>query len=47
MGQLGIVSGIGLLYAALRHRSDEVRQAAHQALSDIQLQLGTPLPDPA
>lgn len=47
MGQLGMVGSTSLLYAALRHRSDDVRQAAHRALGEIQLQLGTPLPDPA
>ena len=47
IGQLGLTANVGLLYAALRHRSDEVRQAAHRALGEIQLQLGTPLPDPA
>jgi HEAT repeat protein len=46
LGQLGMVAHVGLVYTALRHRSPQVREAAHRALGDLQLQLGHPLPAP-
>lgn len=46
IGQLGLLTYTGLLYAALRHRSDDVRETAHRALADIQLRAGQPLPSP-
>jgi HEAT repeat protein len=46
MGQLGLAAYTGLLYTTLRHRDSEVREAAHRALCNIQLQMGYPLPSP-
>jgi HEAT repeat protein len=46
MGQLGIINDMGLLYTALRHHNGQVRSAAYQALSELQLKMGQPLPSP-
>jgi len=44
LGRLGHVLALKPLYAALRDRDASVRSAAYAALSDLQLQLGQPLP---
>ena len=36
----------GLLYASLRNREPQVREAAFRALGDIQLHIGQSLPSP-
>ena len=46
IGQLGLVEHTNILYRALRHQEETVRDAAHQALSNLQLQMGQPLPSP-
>lgn len=46
LGQLMMVDMMKPLYTALRDGRDEVRTAAHRALTDFQLQLGVPLPSP-
>jgi HEAT repeat protein len=46
LGQLGAVDYAEALYEALRDRSEEVRAAAHRALTDLQVQLGVTLPTP-
>ncbi len=46
LGQLGLASNTRPLYAALRDRQAEVREAAHRALADLQAQIGQPLPVP-
>jgi HEAT repeat protein len=47
LAQLGLATTIRPLYVALRDRQAEVRVAAHRALSDLQMQVGEPLPAPA
>jgi len=44
LGRLAHVQALKPLYAALRDRSPEVRNAAYEALADIQLHIGQPLP---
>lgn len=44
LGRLGHVPALKPLYAALRDRSPEVRDAAYLALADIEVRLGEPLP---
>jgi HEAT repeat protein len=44
MGQLGQVSTLKPLYNALRDKQDGVRVAAHQALAQLQMQMGHTLP---
>ena len=46
LGQLGKADTIRALYAALRDGREEVRTMAHQALADLQTQIGQPLPSP-
>lgn len=46
LGQLGVVGMTKPLYNALRDRQDEVRAAAHLALSTLQLHIGKALPIP-
>ncbi|MBL8131492.1 MAG: HEAT repeat domain-containing protein [Anaerolineae bacterium] len=46
MGQLMMVDMIKPLYGALRDARDEVRTAAHRALTEFQLQMGQSLPSP-
>jgi len=46
LAQLGMVDTVRPLYSALRDGREEVRAAAHQALSDLQVQIGQPLPSP-
>jgi HEAT repeat protein len=46
LGQLGRADTIRALYAALRDGREEVRATAHQALAQLQLQIGQPLPAP-
>ncbi|MBK8021351.1 MAG: HEAT repeat domain-containing protein [Chloroflexi bacterium] len=46
IGQLMMIDMIKPLYSALRDARDEVRSAAHHALTEFQLQLGQPLPAP-
>ncbi len=46
LGQLGMVDTMRALYSALRDGREEVRAAAHRALSDLQLQIGMELPAP-
>lgn len=46
LGQLGIASTTRSLYAALRDKKAEVREAAHRALADLELQIGRSLPTP-
>jgi HEAT repeat protein len=46
LGQLGVASTTRSLYAALRDRQEEVREAAHRALADLELQIGKSLPAP-
>ncbi len=46
MGQLGLVQHLSLLYLALRHRSEAVRDAAMRAIGDLQAQTGQNLPAP-
>jgi HEAT repeat protein len=44
LGQTGQVMATKALYNALRDRQEEVRTAAHRALSDLEQQIGKPLP---
>ncbi len=44
LGRLAHVQALKPLYAAMRDRSPEVRNAAYEALSDIQMHIGQPLP---
>jgi HEAT repeat protein len=44
LARLGHVPAITALYNALRDRTPEVRSAAYDALADLQMQLGEPLP---
>jgi HEAT repeat protein len=44
LGRLGHVAGIKPLYGALRDRSPNVRGAAYEALADLQIRLGEPMP---
>lgn len=46
LGQLGIIEMVKPLYKALRDGRAEVREAAHRALGDLQIQAGLPLPNP-
>jgi HEAT repeat protein len=46
IGQLGIAAHVSELYMALRHQDQAVRDAAYQALGELQLQIGQPLPSP-
>lgn len=46
IGQLGHITAIRPLYAALRDRHETVRVAAYQSLADLQMQLGEALPSP-
>ncbi len=46
MGQLGMVDTMRALYAALRDGREEVRATAHEALAQLQTQIGQPLPSP-
>jgi HEAT repeat protein len=46
IGQLGIIEMVKPLYKALRDGRAEVREAAHRALGDLQIQAGRPLPNP-
>ncbi len=46
LGQLGIASTTRALYGALHDKQAEVREAAHRALADLELQIGKPLPSP-
>jgi HEAT repeat protein len=47
LAQLGLATTVRPLYVALRDRQAEVRVAAHRALSELQMQIGKPLPAPA
>lgn len=47
IGQLGLANHIDILYAALRHQNEQIRETAFRALGDLQLQIGKPLPAPA
>lgn len=47
IGQLGMIQHLNLLYRALRHRSEAVRDTAMRAIGDLQAQTGQPLPAPA
>ncbi|MCC6803409.1 MAG: HEAT repeat domain-containing protein, partial [Anaerolineae bacterium] len=44
LGQLGRADTMRALYAALRDGREEVRATAHQALAQLQIQMGQPLP---
>jgi HEAT repeat protein len=44
LGRLGHVAAIKPLYGALRDRSPDVRGAAYEALADLQIRLGEPMP---
>jgi HEAT repeat protein len=44
LARLGHVAAIKPLYGALRDRSPDVRGAAYEALADLQIRLGDPLP---
>jgi HEAT repeat protein len=44
LGHLGVAATTKPLYNALRDRQPDVREAAHRALSTLQLQIGQPLP---
>lgn len=46
MGQLGMTGRVGDLYQALLYRDQPVRDAAHRALAEIQVQMGESLPAP-
>jgi HEAT repeat protein len=46
LGQLGIASTARSLYGALHDKKPEVRDAAHRALAELELQMGKPLPSP-
>ncbi len=46
LGQLGAADAMRALYAALRDGREEVRATAHQALAELQLQIGERLPSP-
>jgi HEAT repeat protein len=45
-GQLGLATSTKPLYGSLRDRQPEVREAAHRALGDLQMQMGESLPSP-
>lgn len=47
LGQLGMASTARSLYTALRDKQADVRDAAHRALADLQLQIGESLPTPS
>jgi HEAT repeat protein len=47
LAQLGLATTVRPLYVALRDRQAEVRVAAHRSLSELQMQIGEPLPAPA
>lgn len=47
IGQLGLANHMDILYSALRHQNEEIRETAFRALGDLQLQIGRPLPAPA
>jgi HEAT repeat protein len=47
MGQLGMLSTFDDLYAMLSAPEAPLRDAAHRALSDLQMQTGYPLPAPS
>ncbi|MFN8527251.1 MAG: HEAT repeat domain-containing protein [Anaerolineae bacterium] len=47
IGQIGQVLMIKSLYSALRDKQEVVRAAAHEALADMQMSLGKPLPAPS
>ena len=44
LGRIGHISAVKPLYAALRDRHPVVRGAAYEALADLQIRLGEPLP---
>ncbi len=44
LARLGHVPALKPLYAALRDRDPAVRGAAYEALAEIQMRLGEPLP---
>ncbi len=44
LGRLGHVAAVKPLYGALRDRSPDVRGAAYEALADLQIRLGEPMP---
>lgn len=46
LGQLGLASTVKSLYGALRDKQADVRESAHRALAELQLQIGQPLPNP-
>lgn len=46
LGQLMMIDMVKPLYSALRDGRDEVRTAAHRALSEFQIQMGKPMPAP-
>ncbi|RMG76061.1 MAG: HEAT repeat domain-containing protein [Chloroflexi bacterium] len=46
LGLMGYADQIGVLYRALRHRDETVREAAHRALTYLQLQMGKAIPSP-
>lgn len=46
LGQLGVASTSRSLYAALCDKHSGVRDAAHRALAELQMQIGKPLPAP-
>lgn len=46
IGQMGFAAHTGVLYALLRNREPQVREAAFRALGDIQLHVGQSLPAP-
>lgn len=47
MGQLGLINFIDKVYTILRHQNAEIRQTTFNALGDLQLQTGIPLPSPS
>jgi HEAT repeat protein len=46
IGQLGLIDRIADLYAALRDRSDDIRDEAYRGLGEFQQRFGKPLPAP-
>ncbi|MBZ0285883.1 MAG: HEAT repeat domain-containing protein [Anaerolineae bacterium] len=46
LGQLGMASTARSLYTALRDKQADVREAAHRALAELQMQIGESLPAP-
>ncbi|MCL4250432.1 MAG: HEAT repeat domain-containing protein [Anaerolineae bacterium] len=47
LGQLGVLDTLNVLYQSLLDGHDQVRSVSFEALADVQMRLGRPLPAPA